>query len=446
MGKTTSAAAAAQVQRQSLRDSLLPQGRIQYPTWTAPEDFCLFSDSPYFGGVSDPTCILVLESPDPTLADASPSTPSAARSYSAYSFVRTSNARPKKVSLPPDLELVGHSRMSTADLHLCSLGAFQTLVGARASTEAPYAPIKGGKARSRLHQHANKRVEPPSLRSARILTSTHVDRSVRFWDVGSTLLTKSGPTAEDIQLTTAYPNHLTTIELMPLLLATNLLTAARVWQTTPELVYISSVSPAFEVGEVAVSLSSGECIVFRLSMDAPDVLPSPTSPGMRGHGDPISEQMARVSLDRTSSMASSSSKGERKANSPFRKSFLKRSGGSARSPGPPTDHAASSPSGTEDVSIHDLSQAPQPAPGVQAFRPAFCVARNRSVDTCCTSLTDTGFLAIGWNDGGLTIVDLRGPDCVFHSVYKGERASVLSWAVAPSGDDLRPLPRLIACL
>lgn len=440
MGKMTTAAAAAQVQRQSMQDSLLPHGRIQYPTWTQPEDFCLFSDNPHFGGAFDPMCILILEAPDPTLAaDSSPNAPQAARSYTAYSFTRASHVTPKKMALPADLDLVGHSRMTGGDIHMCSITAFQKLVNARASTESPYLPIKGGKAYPRLHHHPNKQIDPPSLQEARILCSTHVDRSVRLWDIGSTLLTKS-PRREDSQITRFYPDHLSTIELMPLLLATNILTASRVWQSTPELVYVTAVSPALEAGEIAVSLSSGECIVFRLSAESTESTSSaPASMPQSPHS--FSNAPSRPSFEGAESINSSSSKGK----GSFRNSVFKKTAGSLSKKTPKSEESSTFAS-NQDVSIHDLSGAPQAPPGVLAFRPAYCIARQRSVGSCCTSLTNMGFLGIAWEDGALTIVDLRGPDCIYHQTFKGERASRLSWTVAPLGDDLRILPRLLACL
>lgn len=456
MGKMSTAASAAQVQRQSLRDSLMPTGRIQYPTWTAPEDFCLLSDTPWFGGTFDPTAILILEAPDPSLADASPNTPSAARSCSAYAFARASHLQPKKLSLPPDLELVGHSRMTSAQTDTCGISALQSLVNIRAANEAPYAPIKGGQAMPRLHQHANKQTLAAGLRTPRILTSTHVDRSVRFWDISSSLLTNAREAEDGSQmLVHAYPKHLCTIDMMSLLMATNILTASKVWQTTPELVFISSVSSAFEVGEVAVSLSSGECIIFRLGIDSPEPIHSPSAPSAPADPpmSPVSPTELGGRLPSPAPSQDSHGKGgssSSRMKSAFGKAnFLKRSSGSVSSkPGLRSSQSQPQPASAsvEDVTISDLSAAPQPPPGVLAFRPAYCIARHQSVESCSTSLTDTGFLAIGWADGGLTLVDLRGPDCIYHKTFRGERAAVLEWAVAPSGEDLRPLPRLYACL
>ena len=174
--------------RQALKDSITPLAHNIYPTDSPPEDFLLLPrTSPHYGMAFDPSSILITTSINPAL----PVLPSSYASHGieAWSFPPTAFHSPKPLRLPGPLNWSGIGTTTSIEIYSVPILSYRRLVHQfdRSNDLAALLPLGGGKARPSM------RTNMPSARFSedqvpRILVSSHVDLSVRFWDVSTQLL------------------------------------------------------------------------------------------------------------------------------------------------------------------------------------------------------------------------------------------------------------------
>lgn len=258
--------------REALRSSISPISHHLYPTSTPPEDFLLLPrSSPHFSLSFDPNAILITTGPDrrfPVLA-----APHAINSTEAWSFPPSSLRVPQSLSLPSPLSFSGGGTCSSTQLVTVSNVTYRKMlhqfdVSDELSTRLP---LRGGTAfpqpRPRL-QRNDQAAPRMSDNHARILITLHVDLVVRFWDVSSHLLWgyKATPESEP-KINLEYPRPLKhlDVDLKAALSDSRALelNSARLARDRPWELEIDKVSFAEETLELAVSLSTGDVVVFR---------------------------------------------------------------------------------------------------------------------------------------------------------------------------------------
>ncbi|KAK4705891.1 hypothetical protein P7C70_g320, partial [Phenoliferia sp. Uapishka_3] len=458
--------------RQALKDSIQPIQHNLYPTPAPPEDFLLFPrQSPHFGLAFDPTAILITTGLDSSLAVLAAA--HSARGMEAWTFPPTNSRLPRPLQLPPALSFSGPGTCSSSRLFNISTPGYQRLLHQLFSiTDAPlHLPLRGGKANyAPRHNRPTQNPTREGSHQPRILVTLHVDLSVRFWDVSDGVLLGGETGAFDDDFPRPL-DHLT-INVRDVLRnsAAKELEASRMFKERPWELELNQVDIATETLEVALTISTGEVLVFRhaygdrgmsgyqaevgyehvaeeandavadalrdLSMDnIPDAVPAhpshfyPQIPSPTPSRSPSRSRTGSVSLHHRLTLG----RGRRKSVGEK----------SAMSLEPEPD--------VQDQHV-DLSLVLPLRPYIDGFRPvaAFNMQPARK---SLVKLSDVGFLAAS-SGAALIIVDMRGPEVLFYESGsesgKGKgRArdsspiTSLTWAICAIGEDHDRTPRLI---
>jgi hypothetical protein len=87
---------------------------------------------------------------------------------------------------------------------------------------------------------------------------------------------------------------------------------------------------------------------------------------------------------------------------------------------------------TDHLQIENLSHLPFAPRGLFTFLPVCSIQKSSQSSFASLSLSSVGFLAIGWSDGAMSTIDLRGPDEMLH-VRLAEPAPQLCWTISRIG-------------
>ncbi|GAA5823542.1 hypothetical protein JCM5353_006298 [Sporobolomyces roseus] len=442
--------------REALRSSVSPVAHHLYATTTPPEDFLLLPrSSPHFGSCFDPNAIIITTGPDrrlPVLA-----APHATNGIEAYSFPPSPLRVPESLNLPSPLSFSGGGTCSSTNLITVSGATYRKLLHQFDVSDelAARIPLRGGTAFPQARPHivrTNASTPRMSDNHPRILVTLHVDLVVRFWDVSSHLLWGYKPTPEsEPKINLEYPRPLKhlDVDLKAALSDSRALdmNPARLARDRPWELELDKVSFAEETLELAVSLSTGDVVVFRWGYgELPQMLEEDRVEAQATLDGTVQGALRDLNLDSsasTSQPASGPSKlGQHRASvaSP-----------SARSAYDPQD------------SFVDLVDGPVRRLDHDGFRPiAGFKFSSSSVDgapssNTCLAMSDIGFLAAA-NDANLLVADMRGPDVLLfdgpHSQtvdhkgkgkHRADNSSIssLTWTITAIGEDGDHSPRLI---
>ncbi|GAA5909875.1 hypothetical protein JCM6882_002039 [Rhodosporidiobolus microsporus] len=475
--------------KDALRASIAPIAHHLYPTASPPEDFLLLPrSSPHYGLSYDPSTILITSGRNPRFPVLA--SPHSQNNIEAFTFPPTTSRAPHPLTLPSALSFSGRDTCSAAQVINISGQSYRQLLHQYDISDetGERIPLHGGSAFPQ-QRPSRARGPPPTLsdQPPRLLLTSHTDLTVRFSDVSTHLLWGRKPDdspSSAARIEREFPRPLRHLDVdLKAALAdprASELEAARLWRERPWELELDKVEYAEDQGEVAVSLSTGDVVIFRLAygerpadlefdrvhaeaalddtvQDAQDALadmsldpqrplhqqqpgssfPPPTSPG------PRNPQPNR--LHRAGSHAFGSSGRSRT--------------GSVASP------SASSFQPAQDLQDHyiDLRGAVVPRGDLDGFRPvaAFSFAASNGgapASKTRLALSNVGFLAAS-SEANLLVVDLRGPEVLLldvPGVGNGGRAdkkgkgkvdassiSALTWTISPIGDDLDHSPRLL---
>lgn len=255
--------------REALRASVTPTAHHLYPTAAPPEDFLLLPRSnPHYGGAYDPTAIVITSGRDES-CPVLPS-PHSALNVEAFTFPPASNRRPRPLHLPSGLSFSGGATCSSAIVtHVASSAYRQLHHHFDLHDEAAEAlPLTGGRAFPR--PRPTRRGPPPTSadQQSRLLLTAHVDLSVRFSDVSTSVLwgVKPDPEAEPfVQQDFPRPLPHLTVDVRSALRdpRSRNLAAAHLLRERPWELEIDQVSLAGETLELAITLSTGDILVYR---------------------------------------------------------------------------------------------------------------------------------------------------------------------------------------
>ncbi|GAA5990640.1 hypothetical protein JCM5350_001338 [Sporobolomyces pararoseus] len=455
--------------REALRDSVSPNAHHLYPTSTPPEDFLLLPrSSPHFSLSFDPNAILITTGPDyrfPVLA-----APHATNSIEAWSFPPSSLHVPQPLSLPTPLSFSGGGTCSSTKLVTVSNVTYRKMlhqfdVSDDLSTRLP---LRGGTAfpqpRPRIFRN-DQSAPRMSDNHPRILITLHVDLVVRFWDVSSHLLWgyKSTPESEP-KINLEYPRPLKHLDVDLRAALTDPraleLNSARLARDRPWELELDKVSFAEETLELAVSLSTGDILVFKWGYgELPQMLEEDRVEAEAALDDTVQGALRDLNLD-SNVPGPPPQSFHQSTQPPYQQqsySKLSRHRGSVASP------SISSSFDPQDLYI-DLRGAPVRRLDQDGFRPIagfkFSSSLGEGAPSSKTSLftSDIGFLAAS-NDANLLVVDMRGPEVLLfdgpHSQqvvdHKGKGKhkvdtsciSSLAWTISAIGEDGDHSPRLI---
>ncbi|GAA6050920.1 hypothetical protein JCM3770_002538 [Rhodotorula araucariae] len=451
--------------REALRESIRPVAHHLYATDAPPEDFLLLPrDNPHYGLAYDPTAIIVTSGRDPRCPVLS--APHASNNVEAFTFPPTSARPPRPLTLPAALSFSGNNSCSAAQLvNVSNLSYRHLLHQFDVSDEASERlPLHGGRAFPLARP--TRRGPPPTLsdQPPRLLVTSHVDLTVRFWDVSTPLLWGRRPAEEGAQprIEHEFPRPMRHLDVdVRAALAdprAGSLAAARLWRERPWELEIDKVAFADDNLEVAVSLFAY---------------------GEQGTNPELERADAAANLDDTVQGA-------------LRGLSLDESGPSSIPPAPGSSHVSttplpSAPHHSRFGSIHhrassrrdsvtsgsfqreldpqdhhvDISGAAVPRPDLDGFRPvaAFNFSSPTSASGAaarsCLALSNVGFIAAS-NEASLIVVDLRGPEVVLVDVpvagdvsRKGKTKvdasaiTAMTWSICAIGEDHDRSPRLI---
>ncbi|KAI0257073.1 hypothetical protein BJV78DRAFT_1277663 [Lactifluus subvellereus] len=269
--------------RNAMRDSLDPLSAYFYGTPGLTQDFLLTPrDSPHFGGTWNPTAIMILfESGGHTcaiearqfpplefLASARELSQSAeqptgdshdnlAQDLATTLQSMTMNEEPKKLHLPPSL-WSGPDAIVEATLFSLDRIAYETL--SRASEHSPdHLLLEGGIAMP--DEEVAAVIKYAKFEPHRIAVTRNADLSIRFLDISVQLLIPSSSSP----FTSAFPRALLHLSVDVLALAGLPDIAAHLPSSFSEQVRIDDVQLAVESLEVALVLSGGEIMVYRMA-------------------------------------------------------------------------------------------------------------------------------------------------------------------------------------
>jgi WD40 repeat protein len=407
--------------RQALKDSATPNGHTFYPTPTPAEDFCLLPQSPYYGSAFDPAAILISYGSDNRLPDF-PSSSAPARSFNAYSFPPHLHKEQQLLSVPPLLGMTGEYRITKAHMETCTGIAYNQLAAMRMNNIPSDLPLKGGKGTPRLHSqgaghilHASSSV----LDRKKIMVTAHLNLTIRFWDVSSTLLALPRRT-KDLSSTVAaaeeivqhhFPTLLVEIDVRILLGNNRKLIAARLYNSTPALVSITGFTVSLESLEIAISLSTGEVILYRYGHieGARDTIED-------SHDQEISDSVTELHVSQPKEPESTIGR-TRSLLKPLRPKRSSR----REAPNPPTVSTA-------HMDLIDLSTSQSSFQSL-AFSAVFALPTSNNCQCTCVTLSNIGFIATTWSGGTLAVVDLRGPDIILQSRIKDRHCRLLTWSI-----------------
>ncbi|KAI0783299.1 lethal giant larvae like, C-terminal-domain-containing protein [Abortiporus biennis] len=272
--------------RLAMQESLKPIHAFTYFTKGIVQDFLLLSKgNPHFAGNFDPTAILLVSDgygdtraieafefpppPPPALSPITPSSPPAKSPISpdgededALVNDIASTLEEMQVSSDPHQLVLpfglwnGHNGITGGSLVAISKAAYELVIGSENSNE-PNLRLHGGVAWVDDNEGEMKLMK---LQPHRLLITQHRDLKVRFQDLSAQLLISS----DESPLTSSFPNLLPalTIDL------TSVLTDPAVFTRTSshfiDEARIDSVFFATESLECAISLKSGDVILYRL--------------------------------------------------------------------------------------------------------------------------------------------------------------------------------------
>jgi hypothetical protein len=289
--------------REALRSSISPVAHHLYPTSSPPEDFLLLPrSSPHYGLAYDPSSILITSGRDPRYAVLA--APHASNNIDAFTFPPTTIRPPHPLSLPSALSFAGKETCSAATLVNVGGVAFRQLLHQFdiSDESGERLPLKGGTA---FPQPRPNRVRGPVPSSSdqhpRLLLTTHTDLVVRFWDVSNQVLWgKKENEVSEAKITQEFPRPLGHLDADVKAALKDPragdLAAARLFRERPWELELDQVKYAEENGEVTVTLSTGDIIVFRFVFSSPSfpspVLKLPTTAYRTANAPPTSSTTA----------------------------------------------------------------------------------------------------------------------------------------------------------
>lgn len=257
--------------RDALKASLTPISHHLYPTATPPEDFLLLPrNSPYYSNSYDPTALLITTGTNPRF----PVLPSAqaSRGIEAWSFPPSLSHAPISLRLPVSLSWAGAGTCTSIECINVPTLSYRRMIHQFDMEDemADRLPLRGGKAWPETRPF-RQGLTPPVDNMPRVLVSSHVDLTVRFWDLSSHLLlapkAAPGSTLLDGKLSKEYPRPLRHLDFSVGDVLKDQrssgLEAARLWRERPWELEIETVSLAEETMELAVMLSTGDVIIAR---------------------------------------------------------------------------------------------------------------------------------------------------------------------------------------
>ncbi|GAA6002391.1 uncharacterized protein JCM10292_006635 [Rhodotorula paludigena] len=454
--------------KEALRESLLHVGHHLYPTPAPPEDFIVLARNPHYGLAYDPSAILITSGRDTRCPV--PSAPHASNNIEAFTFPPSSARPPRPLRLPVALSFSGKDTCTAAQVvNISQLSHRHLLHQFDVSDEAAERlPLTGGHAFPR--PRSTRRGPAPSLsdQPPRILVTSHVDLTVRFHDVSNQVLwgRKCDEVAEP-RIEHEFPRPLRHLDVdVKSALADSRageLQAARLWRERPWELEIDKVSVGEENLEVAVSLSTGDVLVWRFAYGELGAEPGFDRVGDPHHlGSAVEGALRDLSLDRHGSIPPPEAESSAPASpAPGRSRFgsvshrgrasLSQQSGAFQPESDPQDHHV------------DLSGSSVPRPDLDGFRPlaAFKFSSPSSASGAATksklALSNVGFLAAS-NDASLLVVDLRGPEVILVDVPGAGGAAAqgkgkgkidaspitaLTWTICAIGEDHDRSPRLV---
>lgn len=255
--------------REALRASITPSAHHLYPTSAAAEDFLLLPrTSPHYGGTYDPTSIIITSGRDercPVIP-----APHSALNVEAFTFPPTLTRAPRPLHLPPALSFSGNATCSSAFLQLTTSATYRQILHQFDLTPetTERLPIHGG--RSFPKPRPTRRGPPPSSgdQSPRLLVTSHADLSVRLRDVSTRVLWGHKPEdGADPYIDHDFPRplHHLDVDVRSLLRDPRMqdTLAARLLRERPWELEIARVALAEETLELAITLSTGDVLVYR---------------------------------------------------------------------------------------------------------------------------------------------------------------------------------------
>lgn len=172
--------------RQAMKNSVTTVGQSLYLTPTPPEDFILLPrNNPHFGMAYDPTSIIISFTPDSRLPLLPPPMPS--RGMKAFSFPPSLSRPPDEKWLPGQIYFVGPEAVTGTEIWLLSSPSHKKLVGAPSRLSDGDIGLNGGRAHPSIG-NTDRHAPSSSFDRRKIMTTSHLDLSVRFWDISPQLL------------------------------------------------------------------------------------------------------------------------------------------------------------------------------------------------------------------------------------------------------------------
>lgn len=258
------------VKREALRASIAPVAHHLYPTSSPPEDFLLLPrSSPHYGLAYDPSSILITSGRDPRYSVLA--APHASNNIEGWTFPPTTIRPPRPLSLPTALSFAGKETCSAAQVVNVGGVAFRQLLHQFDISDelGERLPLEGGSAFPQPRPNRARGPVPSSSdQKPRLLLTSHTDLIVRFWDVSNQLLwgRKENEFAEP-NISQEFPRPLRHLEVDVKAALRDPrageLAAARLFRERPWELELDKVVYAEENGEVAVTLSTGDIVVFR---------------------------------------------------------------------------------------------------------------------------------------------------------------------------------------
>ncbi|KAI0308267.1 lethal giant larvae like, C-terminal-domain-containing protein [Multifurca ochricompacta] len=272
--------------RDAMRESLDPLSAYFYRTAGITQDFLLMPrDSPHFSGTWNPTAILMLSEsgnhirtieaqhfpPLEFLASAHEATHTAEQSkendgdghealvhdLATTLQSMTVNEEPKKLHLPPSL-WSGPDAVVDANLFPLDRIAYETLSGVTGPGSDDL-PLEGGIAVP--DEEVAGAIKYAKFEPHRIVVTRNADLSIRFLDVSVQLLIPTPPSP----FTSAFPRVLPRLTIDVLALSGSPEVAAHLPSNFADRTRIDDVQLAVESLEIALVLSGGEVLVYRIA-------------------------------------------------------------------------------------------------------------------------------------------------------------------------------------
>ncbi|GAA5943126.1 hypothetical protein JCM10213_006219 [Rhodosporidiobolus nylandii] len=470
--------------RESLRASVSPVTHHLYPTAAPPEDFLLLPrSSPHYGLSYDPTSILITSGRDPRFAVLA--APHSQNNVEAFTFPPSTTRAPHALTLPPALSFSGAQTVSSAQVITVSGLAYRQLLHQFDVSEehGERLPLHGGAAFP-LPRPSRARGPPPtaSEQPPRLLLTASTDLVVRFYDISTYLLwgrRPFGDESREAQVQSDYPRPLRHLDVDVRAALQDpraeACAAGRLWRERPWELEIEKVVVADENAEVAVTLSTGDVVVWRFAYgERPADIEFDRVEAEANLDDTVNSAMQDLDLDRPSGQPAFPSHFPQSpaptSPPPHGRTSRQNSLFSGRSRSNSVAHSSSSaafyPSSDPQDAYLDLRGAAVSRPDLDGFRP-LCAFRFSSPafaesgaggQKSCLALSNVGFLAAS-NEANLLIVDLRGPDVLLLDVPsaaagradkgKGKlkvdasAITALTWTISPIGEDLDRSPRLL---